>query len=158
MKIALGADHAGWAAKESLGEFLRARGHEVIDLGPSSGAPCDYPDFAAAVARAVASGRADRGVLVCGTGVGMSIAANKIPGVRAVHVTDEATAEFSRRHNDANVFCAGARLLPADRIAELLARWLETPFEGGRHAGRLEKVRRLEGGPGPADYFHPART
>jgi ribose 5-phosphate isomerase B len=149
MRIALGSDHAGYAAKEALKASLRARGHEVIDVGAPGEAPCDYPDFAWEVARAVASGRADRGVLVCGTGLGRAIAANKIPGVRAVNVTDEATAELSRRHNDANVFCAGARLLGAPRILELLGLWMETPFEGGRHAGRLEKVRRLEGGRAP---------
>jgi RpiB/LacA/LacB family sugar-phosphate isomerase len=144
VRIALGADHAGVAAKEELKALVRALGHEALDEGTTGEASCDYPDFAGKVARAVASGQADRGVLVCGTGIGMSIAANKVPGIRAALVTDEKTAEMSRKHNDANVFCAGARVTPLPTIAESLKVWLETPFEGGRHAGRVEKIRKLE--------------
>ncbi len=144
MKIALGADHAGFAAKEEVKKLLKAMGHEVVDVGTSSEMSCDYPDFAAEGARKVASGECERGVLICGTGIGMSIVANKFPGVRAALVTDEKTAEISRSHNDANVFCAGARLMPVVKIAESLKAWLQTPFQGGRHAKRLEKIARIE--------------
>ena|SRR5437773_7357520 len=144
MKVALGVDHAGFPYKKELDLVLRALGHSVLDMGTSSDASCDYPDFAEKVARAVASGEADRGVLVCGTGIGMSITANKVAGIRAAVVTDEKTAELSRRHNDANVFCAGARILPVVKIAEALKVWLETPFEGGRHQRRIDEITRIE--------------
>ena len=144
MNVALGVDHAGFPLKKEIETMLRALGATVIDMGTSSDASCDYPDFAEKVARAVVSGQADRGVLVCGTGIGMSIAANKVAGVRAAVVTDEKTAELSRRHNDANVFCAGARTLPMLKIAEALKVWLQTPFEGGRHQKRIEKIAQLE--------------
>ncbi|MBI2900022.1 MAG: ribose 5-phosphate isomerase B [Planctomycetes bacterium] len=144
MKIAVGADHAGFRIKDELKKRLAALGHSVEDAGTDSEQSVDYPDFAERVGRAIAEGRADRGVLVCGTGIGMSIAANKIAGVRAAVVTDPLTAEMSRRHNDANVFCAGARVLAPEKIAELLDLWLKTPFEGGRHERRVEKIRRLE--------------
>lgn len=144
MKVAIGADHAGFAAKEELKALVRALGHAVTDKGTSSDASVDYPDFAADVARAVAKGEADRGVLICGTGIGMCIAANKVPGVRAALVSDEKTAELSRQHNDANVFCAGARVLPLPRMAEILKVWLATPFEGGRHQKRIDKISVLD--------------
>lgn len=144
MKIAIGADHAGFRAKEELKRRLSALGHAVEDLGTDSEDSVDYPDYAERVARAVAAGKAERGVLVCGTGIGMSIAANKIPGIRASLVTDALTGEMSRRHNDANVFCAGARVLPVEKMAEFLELWLRTPFEGGRHARRIEKISRLD--------------
>ena len=144
MRVALGADHAGFAAKKELETVIRALGHSVLDLGTSSDASCDYPDFAEKVARAVVAKEADRGVLICGTGIGMSIVANKIAGIRAAVVTDDQTAELSRRHNDANIFCAGSRVLPVVKIAEALKIWLETPFEGGRHERRVEKIRALE--------------
>ena len=144
MKIALGADHAGFAAKEEIKKVLKAMGHEVVDVGTGSEMPCDYPDFAAAGARKVASGECERAVLICGTGIGMSITANKFAGVRAALVTDEKTAEISRSHNDANVFCVGARFMPVVKIAESLKIWLQTPFQGGRHAKRLEKIRQIE--------------
>ena len=144
MKIALGVDHAGFPYKKEIETVLRALGGSVVDMGTSSDASCDYPDFAEKVARAVASGEADRGVLVCGTGIGMAIAANKVAGIRAAVVTDEKTAELSRRHNDANIFCAGARVLPVVKIAEALKVWLQTAFEGGRHQKRLEKIEQLE--------------
>jgi ribose 5-phosphate isomerase B len=145
MKISVGADHAGFAAKEELKTVLKAMGHEVVDVGTTSEVSCDYPDFAERVAHQVAGGEAERGVLVCGTGIGMAMSANKIHGVRAAVVTDEKTAELSRRHNDANVFCAGARILPVVKIAEALRVWLQTPFEGGRHQRRIEKIQKLEG-------------
>lgn len=144
MKVALGVDHAGFPYKKELETALRAFGATVLDMGTTGEGSVDYPDFAEKVARAVASGQADRGVLVCGTGIGMSIAANKIPGIRAAVVTDEKTAELSRRHNDANIFCAGARILPVLKIAEALKVWLQTPFEGGRHQQRLDKIGGLE--------------
>ena len=144
MKVALGVDHAGFAVKKEIETLLRALGHAVLDMGTAGEASCDYPDFAEKVARAVAAGQADRGVLLCGTGIGMSIAANKVAGIRAAVVTDEKTAELSRGHNDANVFCAGARTLPVLKIAEALKVWLETPWEGGRHQRRVEKIAQME--------------
>lgn len=144
MKVALGVDHAGFPYKKELETVLKALGASVVDFGTQSDASTDYPDYAEKVARAVASGEVDRGVLVCGTGIGMAIAANKVRGIRAAVVTDEKTAELSRRHNDANVFCAGARILPVLKIAEALKVWLATPFEGGRHQKRIEKISELE--------------
>jgi ribose 5-phosphate isomerase B len=149
MKVALGVDHAGFPYKKELETALRAFGAQVIDLGTASEVSVDYPDFAEKVARAVVAGEADRGVLICGTGIGMSIAANKIPGIRAAVVTDEKSAELSRRHNDANIFCAGARILPLLKVVEALKIWLSTPFEGGRHQRRIEKIAGLEKNPCP---------
>ncbi|HYF00860.1 MAG TPA: ribose 5-phosphate isomerase B [Planctomycetota bacterium] len=140
MKIAVGADHAGFPAKEELKTLIRALGHVPIDKGTNAETSVDYPDYAKAVGEAVRAGEAERGVLVCGTGIGMCIGANKVPGVRAAVVWDEKSTELSRRHNDANVFCAGARLMPVVRIAELLKLWLNTPFEGGRHQKRVDKL------------------
>jgi ribose 5-phosphate isomerase B len=144
MKIAIGADHAGFAAKEEIKNVIKALGHQVADQGTSGEASVDYPDFAEKVARAVTSGEADRGVLICGTGIGMSIAANKVAGIRAAVVSDEKTAALSRQHNDANVFCAGSRVTPVVKIAESLKVWLQTPFEGGRHANRVGKISAIE--------------
>lgn len=144
MKIVIGSDHAGYAAKERIAKLLRHLGHDVMDAGTKSDASCDYPDYARKVADAVAAGKAERGVLICATGLGMAIAANKVRGVRAAVVTDRRTAVLSRSHNDANVFCAGARLRSAGLIAKNLRIWLQTQFEGGRHARRLKKVARLE--------------
>jgi ribose 5-phosphate isomerase B len=144
MKIAIGADHAGFAAKEEIKSVIKALGHQVLDQGTNSDASVDYPDYAEKVARLVVGGEADRGVLICGTGIGMSIAANKIHGIRAAVVTDQKTAELSRKHNDANVFCAGARNTPVVKIAESLKVWLQTEFEGGRHQNRVGKIATLE--------------
>lgn len=144
MKIAIGADHAGFTVKEEIKTVIKALGHAVVDEGTGGDASVDYPDFAEKVARAVASGGVDRGVLICGTGIGMSIAANKVPGIRAAVVSDEKTAALSRQHNDANIFCAGARTTPVVKIAESLKVWLQTPFEGGRHLGRVAKIAALE--------------
>jgi ribose 5-phosphate isomerase B len=144
MKIAIGADHAGFAAKEEIKTVIKALGHIVIDEGTSSEASVDYPDFALKVAHAVASGEADKGVLICGTGIGMSIAANKVDGIRAAVVSDEKTAALSRQHNDANVFCAGSRTTPVLKIAESLKVWLQTTFEGGRHLNRVAKISAIE--------------
>lgn len=144
MRIALGSDHAGFAVKRRLKAFLEGLGHTVDDHGAPGEESVDYPDFAEKVARSVASGGAERGVLVCGTGIGMSMAANKVPGIRAAVVTDPFTAEMSRRHNDANVFCAGARVLSPEKIEEALRTWLAMPFDGGRHAPRVAKINRLD--------------
>ena len=144
MKIALGSDHAGFAAKEEIKTVIKALGHALADLGTSSEASVDYPDYAEKVARAVASGEADRGMLICGTGIGMSIAANKVEGIRAAVVSDEKIAALSRQHNDANVFCAGSRITPVVKIAECLKIWLQTPFEGGRHQNRVAKITAIE--------------
>lgn len=147
MRLALGADHAGFELKEHLRHHLERQGHDVEDLGTRSSEPTDYPDYAAEVARAVSSGRAERGLLVCGTGTGMAIAANKVPGVRAAPCADAEAARLARAHNDANVLAlAGRRLAPAAG-EEILDTFLATPFDGGRHARRLEKIRALEAEP-----------
>jgi ribose 5-phosphate isomerase B len=150
MKIALGADHAGVQAKQQLGEALRRAGHEVSDLGTQGEASVDYPDFAQAVARAVAEGRAERGVLVCGTGIGMCISANKVEGIRAAKVNDVYEAKMARQHNDANVICFGARVIDPSVMDESVRVFLETPFEGGRHARRVEKMMHPQPPPGAA--------
>ncbi|MHC4608205.1 MAG: ribose 5-phosphate isomerase B [Planctomycetota bacterium] len=144
MKVAIGADHAGFAVKEELRKLLGDAGHEVIDAGPPGEESVDYPDFAEAVARSVSRGDCERGILVCGTGIGMSMAANKVPGVRAALCHNTLTAEMSRKHNDANVLCVGARVLPGDEIRAIVAAWLETSFEGGRHARRVGKIDGLD--------------
>lgn len=138
--IALGADHAGYRVKEAVKEWASGAGWEILDLGTDSGEPVDYPEFARKVALAVAEGRARRGFLCCGTGIGMSMAANRIPGVRAALVANRYMAEMSRRHNDANVMCVGARVLALETILDLLKVWLETPFEGGRHERRVKEI------------------
>ena len=144
MKIAIGADHAGFALKEKLRHRLAAEGHEVLDFGAESAESCDYPDFAQPVARDVAQGRADRGILVCSTGIGMAIAANKIGGVRAVPAQSEDEVRLTREHNDANVLTLGARYLDEERAAGLIDLFLNTEFAGGRHARRVAKIRQLE--------------
>ena len=140
MKFAVGADHAGVELKDRLGDVLRARGIEVVDFGTNGSVPADYPDKAAAVARAVASGEADRGLLVCGTGVGMAMSANRFAGVRAVNPGDSYTTRMSRAHNDANVLALGARVLGAGQASELLDVFVDTPFDGDRHVGRVAKI------------------
>lgn len=140
MRIAVAADHAGFQLKQQLAERLRGQGHEVLDLGTDSEASTDYPAYAHHVARAVADGEAERGVLVCGSGIGMCMAANRTPGVRAAVLQSDFDAEMSRRHNDANVACFGARQSEAGSVEALLDRFLETPFEGGRHERRVRKI------------------
>jgi ribose 5-phosphate isomerase B len=142
--VAVGADHAGFALKQDLKSWLTAQGHTVLDFGTYSGDSVDYPDFAAAVSRAVSAGEAACGVLVCGTGIGMAIAANKVPGIRAGVCGDVETARLSRQHNDLNVLALAGRLTPPDRAIAIVRAWLETPFEGGRHERRLAKVSALE--------------
>jgi ribose 5-phosphate isomerase B len=144
MRIAVGADHAGYALKEEIKRALAASGVEVEDVGTHSPESTDYPAFAERVARGVAAGRFDRGILVCGTGIGMAIAANKIPGVRAATVTDVEMARLSRAHNDANVLALGGRLLDRQRALEIVRTFLETPFDGNRHQRRLDQIRELE--------------
>ncbi|HEX9736732.1 MAG TPA: ribose 5-phosphate isomerase B [Thermoanaerobaculia bacterium] len=147
MKIALGADHAGFPLKEHLGRLLREKGHEVEDLGTFSDDSVDYPDFAAAVGRAVAGGGAERGVLVCGTGIGVAMAANKLDGVRAANCNDLFSARVARAHNDANVLALGARVVGSGLAEEIVRTFLETEWEGGRHRRRVDKIRELERAP-----------
>ena len=144
MKIAIGSDHAGFVLKEQLRDKLRAEGHEVTDLGTTSTESTDYPDFAAAVGHAVRDGAVEKGVLVCSSGVGMSIAANKIKGIRAALGTNPDEVSFVRRHNDANVLAIGANYTAPALAEELVEVFLSTGFEGGRHARRVEKIRILE--------------
>jgi ribose 5-phosphate isomerase B len=144
MEIALGADHAGFDLKEKIKGELQRLGHGVRDLGTDSDESVDYPDYAAGVCRLVTGGQAGRGILVCGTGVGMSVAANKLSGIRAANVCSEAAARLSREHNDANVLTLGARLLDEHQALGIVRVWLETGFLGGRHQRRIEKIAELE--------------
>jgi ribose 5-phosphate isomerase B len=142
--IAVGADHAGFALKQHLKEWLVAEGYCVLDAGTYSSDSADYPDFAAAVARTVSTGEAERGLLMCGTGIGMAIAANKVSGIRAGVCRDVETARLSRQHNDLNVLALAGRATTPDDAIAIVRAWLETPFEGGRHQRRLSKVAGLE--------------
>lgn len=142
--IALGADHAGFHLKEALKGWLIDHGYQIVDYGTHSTEPVDYPDYAAQVAEAVADQKVDRGVLVCGTGIGMTIAANKVPGVRAALCSDLYTARMSREHNDANVLALGGRLMGSEMALDILRMWLETDFAGDRHRRRLDKIGDLE--------------
>jgi ribose 5-phosphate isomerase B len=144
MKIAIGSDHRGWDVKRRIVAQLQKLGHEVLDMGTDSADSCDYPDFAFRVATEVGEGRSERGILLCGTGLGMCIAANKVKNVRAAPCHDRITAEMSRRHNDANVLCLSAHLLGDELVEHMVRLWLETPFEGGRHARRVEKISSYE--------------
>lgn len=146
MRIHLGSDHAGFPLKESVKAHLLAEGHAVTDVGTHSEDSVDYPLIAERVATAVASGAADRGVLVCGTGLGMAIAANKVPGVRAVQVSDPSFAEMSRRHNDANVVTLAGRSISETAAARVVDTFLATDFEGGRHQRRIDQITAIEGG------------
>lgn len=146
MRIAIGADHAGFRLKETLRAWLIGMGHEVEDLGTYSEDRVDYPHFGAAVGHAVADGRADLGVVVCGSGQGIGMAANKVPGVRAGVIRDVQDAEMTRRHNDANVASFGERVTDAETAIEALAVFLSTEFEGGRHAARVEQLAELDRG------------
>jgi ribose 5-phosphate isomerase B len=140
MRIAVGADHAGFALKERVREYLESKGFEVEDLGPATLQPVDYPDYAEKVAASVAAKKADFGVLMCGTGLGVAIAANKIPGIRAATCNDTLSAYFARAHNDANVLTMGGRLTDEATARKIVDIWLSTEFEGGRHARRVEKI------------------
>jgi ribose 5-phosphate isomerase B len=142
--VALGADHGGFALKEYLKQQLGQWGYTVLDFGTASAEAVDYPDFAEAVAAAVARGEAWRGIVVDTMGIGSAMAANKVPGARAALCYDATTARSSREHNDANLLTLGARMTPAEQAREIVAIWLETPFAGGRHARRVEKIRAIE--------------
>ena len=144
MKIAIGSDHRGYHLKEKLASILSTKGHEVSDEGTSVTEAVDYPDFAAIVAKKVSDGVADRGILICGTGIGMAITANKFPNVRAAACTDEVTTEISRRHNDLNVLCLSADMLSPRAVERMVEIWIETDFEGGRHLRRVEKIHKIE--------------
>jgi ribose 5-phosphate isomerase B len=140
MKIAIGSDHAGFYAKESLQTRLESEGHEVRDVGCPSTDSVDYPDFARPVAEAVAAGEVERGVLICGTGTGVAMTANKTAGVRAVQAWSGEIARLAREHNDANVICFGARFQTVPEMTRILGIWLGEPFAGGRHGPRVEKI------------------
>jgi ribose 5-phosphate isomerase B len=144
MRVSLGSDHRGVHAKARLLQMLAQAGHEPIDEGANDSQSVDYPDFAGIVGRKVSQGIVERGILICGTGIGMCISANKIPGVRAACCHDEVTAELSRRHNDTNVLCLSGDALSDSLMDRIVRLWMETPFEGGRHARRVEKIIALE--------------
>jgi len=144
MRIAIGSDHRGVQQRQRLIGLLERLGNEVVDCGSFGDGPVDYPDIAADVARRVSDGTVERGILLCCTGVGMAIAANKVAGVRAATCHDEVTAEMSRRHNDLNVLCLSAEMLGQDVQDKIIRTWLTTPFEGGRHARRVDKIAALE--------------
>ena len=144
MKIAIASDHRGVKVKAQIQSQLVSLGHEVLDLGPQQDTSVDYPEYAVPVAHAVAKHEADRGILICGTGMGMCIAANKIRGIRAVTCHDDVTAEMSRRHNDANIMCLSADMIGEKLLNRIVEIWLRTEFEGGRHARRLEKITEIE--------------
>jgi len=144
MRIAIASDHRGYHLKEKLASLLQSKGHEVLDEGTSVTDSVDYPDFAALVASKISSKTAERGILICGTGIGMAVTANKFPGVRAAPCTDEVTAEISRRHNDLNVLCLSADMLSPRSVERMVDLWLKTEFEGGRHSRRVEKIHEIE--------------
>lgn len=144
MRVAIACDHPGLALKGALIELLRAGGHQVLDLGTDSPASVDYPDYALRVTDELVAGRSDTGILICGTGIGMSLAANKVPGIRAAVATSAYMARMARAHNDANVLCLGSRVVGEGIAAEILTAWLETPFEAGRHAVRVGKIGAIE--------------
>ncbi len=143
MKLYMGSDHAAFDEKEILKSYLIELGHEVVDHGPASADRCDYPDYASLVAKSVAKEPTARGVLLCGSGIGVSMVANRYKFIRAALVRNVEEAKLSRGHNDANILCLGARLTPIDEIKAIAKSWLETPFEEGRHAGRIAKFNEL---------------
>jgi ribose 5-phosphate isomerase B len=141
MKIALAADHAGFGYKDKIAELLRAQGHEAHDFGACDATPVDYPDYGFVIGSAVASGRFGRGIVVCGSSIGIAIAANKVPGIRCAAIFEPYSCELSRRHNDANVLALSERLTGWEMVERLVAIFMETPFEsGGRHSHRVEKL------------------
>ncbi len=144
MKIGIGCDHGGVNHKEAIKEHLTAIGHEVIDYGTERDVPADYPDIAEKVSRAYLGGKFDRGILICGTGIGMSIAANKIDGIRAAHVTDTFSARMSREHNNAQIICLGERITGPGLAIDIVDAYLESEFAGGRHQRRVDKIMNLE--------------
>lgn len=153
MKIALAADHRGHGLKEKVSVFLSEKGHDVLDMGTNSAASCDYPDLAYPAAKSVADGGCDRAIMICGSGIGMDICANKVPGVRAALCHDELTAQMSRQHNNANVLCIASDLMSEDLTRNIITLWLETEFEGGgRHERRVAKMTWIEKGKDPSTY------
>jgi ribose 5-phosphate isomerase B len=144
MKIAIGADHAGFGLKDRIRQHLEQRGFEVMDEGTQSADSVDYPDYARLVAHDVSQNRADLGILVCGSGIGMAMAANKVAGIRAANVSSEYQAQMSREHNNANVLALGGRILEEEVALRIVDRWLATPFAGGRHERRVEKMAAIE--------------
>lgn len=144
MKIAFGCDHGGFIYKEAVINYLKNSGHEVVDFGTFSEDSCDYPDYATKVTNAVVTKDCNYGVLICGTGIGMSIVANKVKGIRCAHVTDEFSAEMTRRHNNANVLALGARISKIEDCLKFIEIFLNTPFDGGRHQTRVSKISDVE--------------
>lgn len=144
MQIAVGSDHRGFQLKQRIVQLLSDLGHSVTDAGTNDSQSVDYPDFAKIVSQGVSEGKADRGILICGTGIGMAITANKFPGVRAITANDELTAEMCRRHNDVNVLCLSGDMLGEGPVDSLIKTWIDTEFEGGRHQRRLDKIREVE--------------
>ena len=158
MKIALAADHRGLAMKEKVTALLSEWGHEILDLGTNSSKSCDYPDLGYKAAKAVAEGVVQRGILVCGSGIGMSITANKVKGIRAALCNDELTARISRHHNNANVLCLAADVLGEEIMRHIVEIWLETEFEnGGRHERRVAKIACIERGQDPGACLEPTK-
>lgn len=144
MKIAIGSDHGGYDLKEAIVRFMQQNGHQTIDFGCHGKDSVDYPDFGIGVARAVASANVDKGILICTTGIGMSIAANKVKGIRAALCTDVLTARMSRQHNDANVLVLGAKIVSEPLALDIVKEWMTASFEGGRHQRRIDKIKELE--------------
>ena len=144
MKIVVGSDHAAYELKEAIKEKLISEGHEVIDVGCDSTESVDYPKYGHAVGRAVASGEAERGIAVCGSGIGISIACNKVPGIRAALCTSVEMAEMCRRHNNANVVCMGARMISQELAFDIIEKWMTTDFEGGKHLRRINEIEDLD--------------
>jgi len=142
--IIIGSDHGGLALKTALDSYLKRRGYEVADAGTNGDASVDYPDFGQKVAETVIAGEAELGILICGTGIGMSITANKVPGIRAALVTDVFMARMAKEHNNANILVLGGRILDEQKACDLVGAWLDATFEGGRHQGRLDKITVLE--------------
>lgn len=146
MKVAIGCDHHGVALKDELVQELTAAGHELFDVGTDSDTSVDYPDIAGSVSRRVRDGQSERGILICGSGIGMSIAANKHDGIRAAVCTDAETAELCRRHNDTNVVCLSGKSVAPNVNKQIVKTWIESPFDGGRHQRRVDKVTEIENG------------
>jgi len=151
MKIAIGSDHRGYEAKQQIMAIITQMGHEFIDMGATGGQPADYPDIAYLAATAVSKKQADRAILICGTGIGMCIAANKIKGVRAALCHDELTAKISRNHNDSNVLCVSGDLIGAVLLRRIVEAWLSAEFSGGRHLRRVNKIKAIEDGKDPQE-------
>ncbi len=144
MHIAVGSDHAGFAFKETVKEYLKKSGHKVTDFGTFSPGSCDYPDFALQVAEAVSDGTFNRGILICNTGIGMAIAANKVPKIRAALCWNKQTAKSAIEHNKANILCLTQKMTDLDEVKQMIKVWLNTPFSGGRHLRRINKIRKIE--------------